>query len=174
MIVFESEKELEDMLCEHLNDGLFLVDDCHIDFYDRQTNLSPYGITDLILHTKKEDIDSDGNVFVSSDLLQVVELKITELSHSHLSQIARYKTFFDITDYEYEVEYMLICKSSKSYSGDLVFLAQNIEWLSIYTYELTLTDGIVFQRLSGFKISDNKNIGKSLDLIKSKFPNGDL
>lgn len=174
MILFESEKEFEDMLCEHLDKGVFLAEDSSVESYDRQTNLGVYGITDLILYSRELDLDKDSVPFVSSDMLNVVELKITELSHSHLSQIARYKAFFDATDHGYDVQYTLVCKKSPSYHTDLVFLAQDIEWLTIYTYEMSLDKGIEFEVLSGFKISDDKGLDSSIKSINSIFPRGQI
>mgnify|MGYP003668141709 CR=1 FL=1 len=174
MIVFESEKEFENMLCEHLDNNYFLVEDSGIESYDRQTNLGAYGITDLIIHNQELDLDDNKEVFVVSDMLNVVELKITELSSSHLSQIARYKTFFDVTDHGYDVEYTLVCKKSESYNTDLIFLAQSIDWLTIYTYEISLQKGIVFEILGGFSLTKDINLSKTLKSIESIFPVGEV
>lgn len=169
MILFESEKEFEDMLCDHLDQECWIVEDEECPFYDRQTNLGKYGITDLILYNYDLDLDDDKKEIITDEYLKIVELKITELSASHLSQIARYKTFFDNTDHKYDISYVLVCKESKNYSGDLVFLAQSIEWLDIYVYSFSLDSGIEFKRITGWTMTDSEdNNTSSIKALSNK------
>ena len=150
MILFDSEKEFEDMLCEHLDHGEWIVESDHSDKYKRQLNLGKCGIVDLAVKTSKENPFVKGKII---EKLKIVELKTTELHHSHLSQIARYKTFFDSAAYDIEMDYILICKKSDVHKGDLVFLAQDIDWLTVYEYSFSLTEGIVFKILQGWHIN---------------------
>jgi len=174
MIIFESEKELEDLLCNELEEsGIWLAEDEHVDYWQRQTNLGSHGITDIITSTVTMDLDEDKNPFVSSRVLKVIELKITELSYSHLSQIARYKDFFDGVEFSADMEYILICKSGNLVS-DAFYLAQSMDWLSVYLYDLSMTKGLVFTSLKDY--SGNYDIDKAesaIGRIQSHFFEGE-
>ena len=169
MILFESEKEFEDMLCKRLDDGHWIVEDERPERYKRQVDLGSYGIADIAIGFTDYDMVNDEPV-VSYNYLKVVELKITELKTDSLSQIARYKAYFDSTEHEFEMSYVLICKESESYKTDLIFLAQSIEWLTIYTYGFSLTDGITFKELGIHSLTNGKDVDeKAMDKLKAFF-----
>ena len=173
MIIFESEKELEVLLCKELDNGVWIVEDEHVDCWQSQTNLGSHGITDIITSTVTMDLDENGKEFISSKTLKVIELKITELSYSHLGQISRYKDFFDNMTTESDVdEYVLVCKSG-DVDRDLMYLAQSLDWLSIYLYEFSLTKGVVFRDFNNWE--EEIDWGKAevaRDKIKAHFFNG--
>lgn len=177
MIIFDSERELEDMLCELLDEGCWIVEDEECNYYLRQPSLSFYGTPDLMLYSQDLYIEEGKEDRILGEYLKLVELKITELSHKHLSQVARYKRYFDSVDHDFQMEYVLVCKKSKEYSGDLIFLAQDIGWLTIYTYELCLKRGIVFEELPTFSVKGdleklNEHAGELAFVVREIAKNG--
>lgn len=171
MILFESEKEFEDMLCDRLDEGSWIVEDECVDGYERQVKLESYGVVDLLLHDTEMDL-VDGCEIIIGRRVKIVELKITELKSDSLAQIARYKAFFDAVEHDFELSYVLVCKASCSYRGDLVFLAQSMDWLDIYTYKFSLTNGVEFERLDCFSPTESRHETKEeairrLDLMFS-------
>lgn len=141
MISFDSEKCLEDLLCEHLDQGQCLVTDEMVSGYIRQPNFGPYGKGDIL--TVKHG--PDGEI----DEVCVIELKNEKLSSCHLSQISRYKSFMDRVKSKYKslkssFRFVLVVKDQNEFSSDLVYLAQNIEWLEIYRFNINPSEGLLF------------------------------
>lgn len=170
MIVFESEKEFEDLLCDELDDnGYWLVEDEHIDHWQRQTNLGSHGITDIITSAITMDLDENKKPFISSRNLKVIELKITELSHSHIAQIAKYKEFFDLTEPDADMSYVLVCKKG-NLASDSFYTAQSIDWLSVYLYDFSITEGLIFTNLNCFSANyDQGKTDAAISRIKEYF-----
>ena len=174
MIIFESEKELEDLLCKELEDNAYwVVEDEHVDQWQRQTNLGYHGITDIITSAITMDLDENKVPFISSRTLKVIELKITELSYTHLSQIARYKDFFDMMEPSADMDYVLVCKHG-NLASDAFYLAQSLDWLSVYLYDLSITKGLVFTPLNSFSANyDTEKMDSAIDRVQNHFFDGE-
>ena len=161
------EKELEDYLYD-LEVG---VDDTHpIDVMGkcyRQVNIEGYGKIDLLyVH-----IDPIPHVYPSI-YIDIVELKRGTIDLTAIGQICRYKRALDryigkITSKQHKlrgrIEVRGVLVGSKYASGDVCFVGDSVEWLSVYNYEVSLSDGISFCESSGwFNQDENFNSLKSL------------
>lgn len=141
-----SEKELEDMIClknaETLLDrGLGTFQHDHL---LRQFNLGCYGIADLIGISATTD-RGPLELFVT-----IYELKKDEIGMSALGQICRYKRameeyFYEELECEIEVSMVLIGSKIES-SSNFVYTASEIELLTVYTYDISLT-GVQFNEI---------------------------
>ncbi len=156
MIHFDSEKDMEDMFMkydEHLC-GLLGLGEC-VSF--RQVTLGDYGISDILLIDKDFPVrNKKKTVFVN-----LVELKNDKLSHSHISQCARYGEFFKELnerqeEYHFQFRASLICLKTFPINNDLVFLAQSIEWLDFYELSIVPDEGVSLNIVGGWKRGDFK------------------
>lgn len=158
MISFDSEKHLEDLICSELDMHKNPISDEIISRYVRQPDFKPYGIGDILtVHDCDDDEDEE---FFS---INIIELKNERLQMVHLSQIARYRKFFMDTDENFHAhpyEFTLVCKKSESFQSDLIFLANSIEWLNIYEFSLSFENGVCFELLGGYSMTDKDNAAK--------------
>lgn len=152
MISFDSEKCFEDFLFDNkeiIINSFGLCEDSQI---LRQVDLNPYGICDII-SIYVDDI-SEKIQQVNIDLF---ELKNTQLKSEHFVQCARYKTFFDNLGHEnYHINFnchLIGMQTFKQSPSDLVYLAQSIDWLSVYETSLHPIDGIEFKFVHGWGVS---------------------
>ena len=168
---FNRERDFEDFLID--NEDFFRSEFCLNPKYtviNRQMNLGVYGIADIVAITNIE-----GKVQV-----EIFELKNEPFSHSNISQLARYKKFFDdlITVY-FEKESNVICNliGPKTFpnNSDLCFLCQDIPWLTVYEFELDPINGIEFNHISGWSKTGNneskeEEIASFIDLLGADIP----
>lgn len=160
MISFDSEKSFENSLFDALTSGMNPINGADSVDCDSQTNFGAYGITDLI---SISNIDIDGSVIVID--VEVIELKNTPINYSHLGQVARYKTCIDDITVEVDgydvfinVEYILVGTKTFPVNGDLIYMIQQTDWLTVYEMEIDLLAGVNFTACEGWsrsKRSDN-------------------
>lgn len=88
-INFDSEKELEDLICERLDQNFNPITNQHCTHYERQLNLGPYGIADIVTFDSDMELyDIDGVVCIHA---KVFELKKEFIKPDAIAQAARYK-----------------------------------------------------------------------------------
>lgn len=146
--MYITEKELEDLLTlentEELRKrglGVFRQEKLH-----RQLNLGVYGVADLIGCTFESDGNGNGLL-----VIKIYELKRDEIGLEALCQAFRYKkaieNFFESIEFTYPLDISLILiGASLSTKKDFIFLAQSIEYLTCFTYNLSLS-GLMFEEV---------------------------
>jgi len=155
MIMFDSEKSLEDMVFEntdYFGEILEVYAPEHPENVAgvlRQPKLGAYGTADIVYFCWGPSIDKKKKLYI--DLL---ELKNQKLSHQHVSQCARYRSFFRSLNNLATVECLfrahLIGLKTFPTDNDLVYLCQSINWLSVYEIDIEPLAGIEFSRVSGW------------------------
>lgn len=157
MISFDSEKCLEDLLFEN-QDFLRKSFDLDADHeIRRQVQLGAYGTADIVALKAYRDVEHD---FTYLDVV-IFELKNTPLALGHVSQIARYKRFFDSLYIEHDIDHVeikgiLIGKKTFPTGDDLVFLCQSIDWLETYEFSIDPLAGLKFGWVNGWVKSGEK------------------
>lgn len=156
MISFDSEKALEDFVCQNLERKFNIITEESVISYVRQPNLGLYGKGDILTISSEEDVS-------------LFELKNEELKISHISQIAKYRKFFMNHDSEFErrnYEFALVVKKSAAYSGDMIFLANQVDWLSVYEFSLDPAEGICFSLINEYSPNgDMKQNAQAINLL---------
>lgn len=152
-VSFDSEKDFEDFVFENEEwfKAAFNISD-H-DLY-RQVNLGPYGIADIV--ATHEKALADGCKFLD---VMVFELKNTQISHTHLSQIARYLTFFDrMTLFKgiVDVAGVLIGKKTFPNEGDLCYLCQNQNRIDVCEFDIDPVEGMTFHSVRGWHMKSSQ------------------
>lgn len=160
MAMVETEKELEDYIYEIINDTPdknSLSNDLPQGKVFRQVDIGVYGIIDLLV----VDFGGiDGEHCYPTIGITIIELKKNEIDHQALEQISKYKTGIEqfLEGIEnicserktkcliYTVECLLI-GSIVNKQSDFVFLLNHLEWLSVYTYSISLKDGMSLDRI---------------------------
>lgn len=144
MAELRNEKELEDYIVELLDDGVF-------EYIDgepfRQVSITGYGIIDILV-IDVEHITSE-TTFLH---IHIIELKKGKIDLSALGQICRYrKGIINAINknpeifgkYKFDIKGYLI-GSEIELNGDFCYVPENIDWLSILIYELSLSQGLMF------------------------------
>ncbi len=154
----DNEKELENYLAENytLEKDVEMIHDLvtgtiwHKEF--QQLKIGNYGITDLVR------IDYDQKI--EHIKIQITELKKGSLNKDALFQICRYKKGFerlieqmDSDTYSFEFHGVLV-GSSLEISTDFIYAAEQIDWLDLYTFDLSMEDGVTFKHEQGYKLRD--------------------
>lgn len=149
-IVLDSEKELEDYLSHIMKSGYSPVTEEHIDKVYRQFDLGGYGVIDLLSVSYVDD----GNEVVHE--IRVIELKKGPIKSDHIAQIARYKrgidTFIERSAEDLngiDISYHLV-GDGYAEQGDVQFLADSCEWLSVHHYKFDLEGGVKFEESYGW------------------------
>ncbi len=165
MISFDSEKSLEDFICSSLDDGYNHITECNIERYTRQPNFSSYGKGDILVISQP-----DYNCFS----VELYELKNETLKAAHVMQIARYRKFFMESDPNFDEEdyvFSIVCKKSDVYQGDLIFLVNQIDWLTVYEFSLDPESGISFDEIGSYttveKEEDRQKAYNSLGIVQT-------
>jgi len=84
-VIFESEKELEDYICEKLEENKHCpIGDESVDMYFRQLNIGAYGVADIV--------KISFNLSSPEICITVLELKKEKITLSTIAQVARYMT----------------------------------------------------------------------------------
>ena len=155
MISFDTEKFLENFLVEHMDHyrEFFGINDAEI---HQQMNIGAYGITDIVT-IRHHELDYGYNEpdLVTMVDITIFELKNTPLSAQHVSQISRYKRFFDKiseeTGLQVNIRGVLIGKKTFPTSDDLCYLCQAIDWLEVYEVDLDPLKGLRFKAIEGWR-----------------------
>lgn len=154
MISFDSEKAFETFLLAspELMEEEFGVTESFRVF--PQMELGPYGIPDIVAVEVLEPPDEKKIVTV-----KIFELKNAPLTLANVAQISRYKDFFNDAargmNVDYDVDaYLIGAKTFPTQNGsDLVYLCQNIDWLSVYEFALNPRKGIEFHAVREWRPS---------------------
>lgn len=167
MAELDNEKELENYLF-----SLVVEDDEEhpLDVRGKvfqQVELKGYGVMDLVY------LSYCGESRIATIKITVVELKKGKIDLVAIAQISRYKQAINrfiesnqietnkIIPIHVEVEGVLI--GSGIASGDACFLADSIDWLRVYSYDLTLKNGLTFKCEYGWY-----NVAEDLSAIPIK------
>ena len=154
MIHFDSEKCMEDFF--FLNYGSYTGHFDLLPSYEwkayRQVQLGAHGTCDILFVAMENQ--GEGCLTIH---IRLVELKNTELSHSHVSQVARYADFFTAMAEESSaiIDFRASLVGLKTFPGgsDLVYLCQSIEWLDVFEVSLTPLHGLRLKNVCGWKPS---------------------
>jgi hypothetical protein len=150
MIKFESEKHLEDFICESLDDGVCVVDNIDFDTYKRQYKCGSYGVADIVAFNC---VEINGKPEVLE--IYIYELKNEKFSVKHLSQVSRYYTYFkrmaeDIyPDLTISIYPSVVCLDDDLSDDDYI---SNIDDFSIPIYKYSVCPK------SGFRITQSQGI----------------
>lgn len=177
MAELENEKELENYLytlvVDHNEDHPLEVSGKAF----QQVELKGYGIMDLVY------LDSYGDVPRTSTVkITIVELKKGKIDLVAVAQISRYKQAIERLIERHhardnkpiriiiEVEGILV--GSGMASGDVCYLVDSIDWLRMFSYDLSLKNGLTFKSEQGwYNVDENLSViplGEELrDLIVS-------
>lgn len=162
MIKFESEKHLELFIYSHFDKtGECLIDGCLYDSCVTQMVIGDYGIPDLVFYDESECIDSKNK----TRTIHVVELKNKPLKMSHISQICRYKRYFEraFDGFDVDAQYSLVVPESVRESGDAMWLIDQLKGISIVEFTLDPHNGISFEQSSGWaKTTERKEIAMEM------------
>ena len=156
-----TEKELEDYLFDWSPNGPDEDEYGHplgLDHENifRQVNIKGYGIIDLL----SVSIACEGEL-MPSITIDIIELKKGAIDYNAFGQICRYKIalerFIDelrlVKGHKYfkdiEIRGILV-GDNINLNGDLCYAIESTSWLSLYTYELDLKEGISFGLASGW------------------------
>lgn len=171
MPILESEKELENYLLEVLG-----TDCCPFDLQNSETrylqelgyehgitvnqfNITGYGVIDLInFRIESGDFDDKKATLI----ITILELKKNDLCINSFMQICRYRTaierLIDLypgkASVDIKIEGVLV--GHKVSSGDVCFVFDNCDWISVYTYELSFKGGISFEHKYGYYCTNEK------------------
>lgn len=180
-----SEKELEDVLFEKIYNRNFEslyrkgfelydpVDEIDIMFVDRQVDLTPYGIADIIVTTIEMYEEGDGlNGSVHIDL---IELKAVPIRSKDINQVLRYKRAIerysdkkfalDEYKYSYEIDVNPILVGSGIDSGHYILNELVESGVMLYTYDFNPIDGLKFEYQTTGWISDGDNDPKFIEKL---------
>lgn len=158
MIQFCTERDMEDYFFEHYESywDSFGIEPELKWKAERQVQIGQHGICDL-LFTAIERLDNGIDVLH----IRLVELKNTAISHSHVSQVARYADFFNRLESEgaaiTNFKASLVGLKTFPCSSDLVFLCQSIGWLDVFEVSLTPTRGLALKAVSDWRPSQHRN-----------------
>lgn len=144
MAELKNEKELEDYIVELLEADEF-------EYIDgkpfRQIAITGYGIIDILV-VNAEHINPETTILH----IYIIELKKGKIDLSALGQICRYrKGIINAINknpevfgkYKFDINGYLI-GSEIELNGDFCYVPENIDWLSILIYELSLSEGLTF------------------------------
>jgi hypothetical protein len=140
-IVFESEQELEDYICEHLEEGLNPISDSNIDWYGRQVEIKPYGVIDLMTVSYEPN-----GLHVS---IEIIELKKEVITIKAIAQLARYirgiKHYYEINEQPFSLDIRGVLVAPRfEISDDTVYLSNIVNGIDCYTIDYELDSGISF------------------------------
>lgn len=169
MILFDSEKSLENFIVEEFAlSGKCIVDEVEYDNLVQQMNIGSYGIPDLVFYKQVDEKINDSTT-ISHMMIHVVELKNEAIKMGHLSQIGRYKKYFDRAFEEQcvEVRSSLVVPKSVKENEDVVWIIDHIEEIDVIEFTLSPRDGIKFKKSEGWYKTD-EDFKPALDLFGIK------
>lgn len=157
-----SEKELEDVLFEKIQNkefqslherGLDIYDpneEIDIMFVDRQVDLNPYGIADIIVTTIEMYPDPYGLAGIVK--MDLIELKAVPIRSRDVNQVLRYKRaieryndkkfYSDESKFCYEIHVNPILIGNGIESGH--YILNEVSDISFYSYDFNPIDGLKF------------------------------
>jgi len=174
-----TEKELEDYLFDWSPNSPYEEEEGHplgIDHGNifRQVNIKGYGVIDLL----SVKIECEGEL-IPSIIIDIIELKKGVIDYNALGQISRYKVALEkfISELREEKGFKyfknleirgILVGDNINLNGDLCYAIQSIPWLSLYTYDIGLREGISFELSYGWSNND-ENFSDLYRRIKDDF-----
>jgi len=160
-IILESEKELEDYICEVLDEG----DSCPVtgmkaDYWDRQVRLGEYGVADIIVIRFPDIVEAlwgDEEIrYSSTGIIQIIELKkgpiksdaVIQLSR-YICGVVRYLELLNIKDTRFAVQGVLVGDDYND-DSDVRYLVDNIQNIRFFQYRFDLVEGVDFVESCGW------------------------
>lgn len=163
-IVFETEKDLENLLIEHQDILEAKLELANCSFYP-QMRLGTYGIADIVAIGAER--------FANGLAVQVtiIELKNVALTSDHLVQVARYKAFFEnhIDPKVMHLEVSAVLIGPKTFTGsENVYLFQGIPWLRTFEFTFCPHKGLLLNQVGGWRrdLDSDAAITSVLDYIE--------
>lgn len=169
MSKFATEKDLEDAMFSHMDKNKYckaLDEELYNASILRQFTIPGYGTPDMLTV----------EATCYGITVTVYELKNVPFECKHLCQIARYYTGIcryiedstnrykeDFSSMNITIRGVLVCSSVDS-QHDHIYLAQDIEWLSLLSYDVGM-DGVSFEEYSGYFSKGEKESDSVLSLI---------
>lgn len=147
MILFDSEKSLEQFIIDEFNnEGICIIDGDEYDECISQFDTKTYGIPDLLFIRVGVDIDENENPFETLTV-HIIELKNEPIKMSNIAQIARYKTYFDraYSGFSVEVRSSLVVPKSVGIGDDICWVVNHINDIDVYEFTLNPSTGIRFR-----------------------------
>lgn len=169
-IVFESEKELEDYICEQLDNGYNPITNEWAGWYGRQVDIGTYGIIDILIVDKSDD----GQIYAT-----VIELKKDLVTAKSLAQVSRYMTglsryFKEMFADNYGGLRGIVSAPNVETNDDTPYLINIVKQTGVfvYTIDFDLDSGVSFIQSDGWKkTNENFHLTKfhieSFEHIKS-------
>lgn len=158
MIKFESESHFEQFIESEFNKtGVCIVDDCHYDKLIRQFDTKGYGIPDMVFFSDDLEVIDENEEYRHMSV-HVVELKNEKIKVKDVTQILRYKTYFDraFKGLDVSVSYSLVVKPGIVDNDDACWLINNINEVDFCEFTLNPSSGIEFKSKSGwYKTSED-------------------
>ena len=162
-VKFNSEKDLEDYICEYMEKhGQCPVTGENVELWWRQVNFGGYGIADII----KAYFDPNGDIY-----LTVLELKNEKITSKCLAQTLRYRTCVKefigerFNKHEEKIHvYSEILGTRLSMQDDTCYLVNDLESLSVYSFEIDVDNGFSVESIgkgwsrTNPEFKDNKDI----------------
>jgi len=165
------EKEIEEIVFQSEN---YLLAERGLDLHNhkmQQVNFGSYGIADMICWNRRDTFEGKMLCF------QVVELKKDLIDVNTLMQASKYAkainenvSKFNLDRTAIDIEIILIGKKIQT-NGDFVFLADFIDNLSIYIYEIDLIKGIKFNQLNGWHHNNPNGVSSNLNSFLEYYKN---
>lgn len=157
MIKFDSEKSMEDFFFANYNrfSGDFDLFPSLNWKASRQVKLGSHGICDIIFTSVSETPEGFPELHI-----RLVELKNTELSHFHISQVSRYASFIKEAHEHFcgGVDFKAFLIGNKTFSessSDLVYLCQSIDWLDVFECSIDPLSGVSINLVYGWHPSSH-------------------
>lgn len=152
MIKFESEKHLEDFICENLNEGICIIDNIDFDTYKRQYKCGNYGVADIVAFNcvKVNDIPEILEIYI-------YELKNESFSVKHLSQVSRYYTYFKrmseevYPDLTISIYASVVCLDDGLSDDDYISNVEDFN-IPVYKYSVCPKNGFRVTKSSGIQL----------------------
>jgi len=166
----DTEQELEDYLLEHyalIGDVEVYRDIVTESTWDREFSqlvIGNYGRTDIV----RMKYNLKHNYLT----IQITELKKGQLDKDALFQICRYKRGFEriFEEYGYDdlsIDFEGVLIGSSVQSGtDFVHAVGQIDWLEMYTFDLSMMEGISFYKKGNYSVVEEGFSNVFIDKVK--------
>lgn len=124
--------------------------------FEREVTVGSYGRIDLLwLDIEPAEYSHNNKPTL---YIKIFELKEGSIDHNAVGQICRYKRAIERARESVELSYNLNISGyliGKNYSnGDVCYVADNIEWLSVYFYDLNFSNGLSLRWRNGWSFTN--------------------
>lgn len=166
MISFDSEKCFENFIIEEFNkENICIIDDVEYQECISQFDTKSYGIPDLVFVGYELDMDENGEP-IEAARVHVVELKNEQIKLSHISQIARYKTYFEraFEGINVSLQFSLVVPKGIENVDDACWIVNQLDGIDVCEFFLDPSSGIDFKYSNGWHRS-SEDFSPALNLI---------